>query len=347
MKKKAFFYVASLLVGISTFAFTAEDMNALKKQCDKAIGTASKAADHNKAKLQRARDIHSRIKSGKPPVTILDLKRCIYYAYDSADSLPTPSGYESEPTEAAGSSASASQTPEETNSTPSELAIFIAREQDSAEINAAYTDIPENRRNVILTAMRELFIKENRLRLGANKTNLIAAMQSLNDISPEQFSNIIRDVKSIVNHFSISIQSPSILAIINSIKELYNNSDLSAENRQTIYNAIKTFFRNFITSISTNSLQKITSIPLDEISELSRATASLDNGNTSFQHYMQIFEELKNIPVTGTNGSFPKTRTEVAALVKKRAGNHLSVDGAKILSEFSIFKSKEKKDQDD
>lgn len=75
----------------------AADIAALKTQCDQSISLASKQSDHVKDRLNQARAIHAKIKANT--ATELDLKKCIFYAYDSSASITAPEGYAAEPSE--------------------------------------------------------------------------------------------------------------------------------------------------------------------------------------------------------------------------------------------------------
>ena len=83
------------------------DLKQLKNQCNDTIKSASDAKIANKGNLEAARDIAARIKSDKPPLTELDLKRCIWLAYEASPSLRAlhlqkgkyNTDYDSEPTE--------------------------------------------------------------------------------------------------------------------------------------------------------------------------------------------------------------------------------------------------------
>ena len=82
---------------IQVHTLYAADIAALKTQCDQSISLASTQPDHVKDRLNQARAIHAKIKANT--ATELDLKKCIFYAYDSSASLTAPEGYATEPSE--------------------------------------------------------------------------------------------------------------------------------------------------------------------------------------------------------------------------------------------------------
>lgn len=87
----------AIALWIQAHTLYATDVAALKTQCDKAISLASKQADHVKERLNQARAIHAKIKANT--ATELDLRKCIFYAYDSSSSLTAPEGYATEPSD--------------------------------------------------------------------------------------------------------------------------------------------------------------------------------------------------------------------------------------------------------
>lgn len=96
MKKILFLSITAFLCA-NNHALS-ENMAALQRQCSDAILSLHKRST-NEGDLGKANSIAARIKSQNPPLTELDLHRCIYYAYNSVKGLAKPAGYETLPTE--------------------------------------------------------------------------------------------------------------------------------------------------------------------------------------------------------------------------------------------------------